>query len=98
MRFLILLFKTQSVEKIKQMDICRGCSQSSRKKQIQRGTKSQLCIFYKAQWQTHKVDHHNIPVRLLLSLSDQTVFTAVVIQQKKKVVQNLSWVMFNPCG
>lgn len=53
------------------------------------------CIFYKAQWQAYKLDHHDIPVRLCSSFSDQTVFTAVVMQQKQNVVQNLGWVLFN---
>lgn len=89
MRFLILLFKSQSLEKIRQMDICRGRFQSSRKKETNSEAKKipiVYCIFYKAQWWMHKLDRHDIPVRLLSSFSGETVFTVLVMQPKGRML------------
>lgn len=91
MCFLILLFKTQSLEKIKQMDICRDCFQLGRKTQIQRRINPNSVLHLL------QGDRHDILVRLLSGFSDQTVFTAVVTQQKGECCAEPRWVLFNLC-
>lgn len=67
------------------MDICRGCFQSCRKKETKSGdVRSPNCVLYLFQ-----LDRHDIPLRPCSGLSDQSVLTGLIMNQKEDVVQNL---------